>query len=116
MSDCLFCKLIHGEIPTSLIYEDEAVIAFRDLHPQAPVHILIVPRVHVEDLDALASHPDGITILGQVLNAVPKVADLAGIRESGYRLINNCGRDAGQTIPHVHFHLLGGRPLGDRIV
>ncbi|MDD2457248.1 MAG: histidine triad nucleotide-binding protein [Eubacteriales bacterium] len=116
MSDCIFCKLANGEIPTQLVYEDEAVVAFHDLHPQAPVHVLIVPKKHVADIDTLAGHADGEKILGQVLRAIPKVADLVGIRQKGYRLINNCGPDAGQTIEHVHFHLLGGKVLGDKIV
>lgn len=116
MSDCIFCKLANGEIPTQLIYEDEALVAFPDLHPQAPVHVLIVPKKHVADIDTLASHADGEMILGQVLQAIPKVADLVGIRQNGYRLINNCGPDAGQTIEHVHFHMLGGKVLGDKIV
>lgn len=116
MSDCIFCKLAHGEIPTPLIYEDEAVVAFHDLHPQAPVHVLIVPKTHVRDIDSLASHESGEAILGQVLRAIPQVAERLGIRASGFRLINNCGRDAGQTIDHVHFHLLGGKVLGEHIV
>jgi len=116
MPDCIFCKLANGEIPAQFIYEDEAVVAFHDLHPQAPVHVLIVPKVHVPDIDTLASHQDGERILGQVLHAIPKVADRLGIRQNGYRLINNCGPDAGQTIAHVHFHLLGGKVLGDKIV
>lgn len=116
MSDCIFCKLAQGEIPATFIYEDEAVVAFHDLHPQAPVHVLIVPKTHVPDIDSLASHEAGEAILGQVLRAIPEVAERVGVRQSGYRLINNCGRDAGQTIDHVHFHLLGGKTLGAKIV
>lgn len=116
MPDCIFCKLSSGEIPVQFIYEDEEVVAFHDMHPQAPVHALVIPKAHVPDLDTLASHPDGEKILGQVLRAIPKVADKLGIRQNGYRVINNCGADAGQTIAHVHFHLLGGKVLGDKIV
>ena len=116
MADCIFCKLAHGEIPTSFVYEDDAVVAFHDLHPKAPVHVLIVPRTHVPTIEALATHEQGEAILGAVLRAVPQVAARLGLSASGYRLINNFGRDGGQTIDHVHFHLLGGKELGDRMV
>lgn len=116
MSDCIFCKLAHGEIPTKLIYEDEFVVAFHDMHPKAPVHALIVPKTHVRSIEDLARHENGEAILGQILRAIPAVAAELGVSESGYRLINNFGKDGGQTIDHVHFHLLGGRVLGDRMV
>jgi histidine triad (HIT) family protein len=116
MSDCIFCKLAHGEIPTNLVYEDEAVVAFQDMHPKAPVHVLIVPKIHVGNIEELARHESGEVILGQVLRVIPVVAAKLGIAQSGYRLINNFGKDGGQTIEHVHFHLLGGRNLGDRMV
>ena len=116
MSDCLFCRIVRGELPSVKIFEDESVIAFADLHPVAPVHVLIVPRRHFADLNELAANPDGIAVMGTVLNAVPKVAAAAGVLESGYRLINNCGSDAGQTIRHVHFHLIGGQAMGERLL
>ena len=116
MSDCLFCRIVRGELPSVKIFEDDSVIAFADLHPVAPVHVLIVPRRHFEDLNTLAADPDGVAVMGDVLKAVPKVAAAAGVFESGYRLINNCGSDAGQTIRHVHFHLIGGRAMGERLL
>lgn len=116
MSDCIFCKLAHGEIPTNLVYEDESVVAFHDMNPKAPVHVLIVPKTHVRNIEELASHESGEAILGQILRAIPVVAARLGIEKSGYRVINNFGKDGGQTIDHVHFHLLGGRHLGDRMV
>ncbi len=116
MADCIFCKLANGEIPTHLVYEDDVVSAFQDQNPKAPVHVLIVPKTHVPTIEALAAHEEGDQIIAAVLKAVPKVAALLGLSESGYRLINNFGPDGGQTIDHVHFHLLGGKNLGDRMV
>ncbi len=116
MDNCLFCRIVSGELPSTRIYEDDAVIAFADLHPVAPVHVLIVPRRHFDDLNTMAVDPDGPAALTAVLKAAPKVASLMGVRESGYRLINNCGEDAGQTIRHVHFHLIGGVRMGARLL
>ena len=116
MNDCIFCRIIAGEIPAALVYQDEQVIAFRDLHPVAPVHLLIVPRIHAEDMLLLAARPDGEAVLGAVLRALPAIAEAAGVAGSGFRLINNCGHDGGQTIRHVHFHLLGGRLLGEKLL
>lgn len=116
MSDCLFCRIVRGEIPSTRVYEDAKVIAFADLHPVAPVHVLVVPRRHFDDLNELSADPDGVSVMGDVLKAVPLVAEAAGIRSSGYRLINNCGADAGQTIRHVHFHLIGGKAMGERLL
>ena len=116
MSDCLFCRIVRGELPSNRVYEDEAVIAFSDLHPVAPVHILIVPRRHFDDLNVLSADPEGAGVMADILKAVPLVAQAAGVRESGYRLINNCGTDAGQTIRHVHFHLIGGKAMGERLL
>jgi len=116
MSDCLFCRIVRGELPSKRVYEDDAVIAFADLHPVAPVHVLVVPRRHFEDLNALSADPDGVQVMGDVLKAVPKVAAATGVQQSGYRLINNCGQDAGQTVRHVHFHLIGGTAMGERLL
>lgn len=116
MIDCIFCKIASGEIPARMVYEDEAVIAFHDLHPAAPTHILIVPRYHAEDVLALAADPQGPAVLASVLKAVPKVAAIAGVDQTGFRLINNCGQDGGQTIRHVHFHLIGGRRFGEKLL
>ncbi len=116
MDDCIFCRIIAGEIPAAMVYQDENVVAFRDLHPAAPVHLLIVPKIHCEDLLQLAARKDGADILSGVLRAVPAVAAAAGVAENGFRLINNCGKDGGQTIRHVHFHLIGGRVLGEKLL
>ena len=109
MSDCLFCKIAAGEIPSEPVYEDDEILAFRDLHPQAPVHVLIIPRRHVASLDD-AGDPDA-ALLGRVLLVARRLAGELGIG-GAYRVVNNCGASAGQSIFHLHFHLLGGRPFG----
>ena len=113
MSDCLFCKIIAGEIPSNKVYEDENVFAFRDINPQAPVHILVVPKTHVkcaEDINGDNSH-----LVAQCFEAISKIAAQEGLKD-GFRIINNCGEAAGQTVPHIHFHILAGKPLGEQLV
>ena len=109
MSDCIFCKIAAGEIPSDQVYQDEHVVAFRDLNPQAPVHVLIIPREHLASLGE-ASEEHG-ALLGRVLLAAGEIAAREGIGD-GFRVVNNCGESAGQTVFHVHFHLLGGRDMG----
>ena len=116
MDNCLFCRIVRGELPSTRIYEDDDVIAIADLHPVAPVHVLIVPRRHFDDLNTMSEDPDGPATMTAVLKATPKVARITGVFESGYRLINNCGDDAGQTVRHVHFHLIGGVKMGAKIL
>jgi len=116
MSDCLFCKISSGEIPADIVYEDDRVIAFRDIHPVAPVHILIVPKTHVATMLELAARPDGPDLASAVLKVIPEIAQKMQVDQSGFRLINNCGEEGGQTIPHVHFHLIGGRKLGEKLI
>ena len=109
MSDCLFCKIISGEIPTDLVYEDKNMVAFRDINPQAPTHILIIPREHIETLnDINQSHGE---LLGAMQLTASYLAKEEGIYEEGYRTVFNCNRAAGQTVFHIHLHLLGGRSL-----
>jgi histidine triad (HIT) family protein len=107
--DCLFCKIVAGEIPSDRVYEDDAVIAFRDINPRAPTHILVIPRRHVEDVQHLTD-ADG-DLLTRLFGAVRKLATDAGLK-SGYRVVTNVGPDAGQTVFHLHLHLLGGRSMG----
>jgi histidine triad (HIT) family protein len=109
MSDCLFCKIVAGDIPSTKVYEDDVVVAFEDVNPQAPVHLLVVPRRHVASLDAASR--DDEALLGRVLLVAREIARERGI-ESGYRVVNNCGSSAGQSVFHIHFHVLGGRPMG----
>lgn len=105
--DCLFCKIAMGEIPTQFIYEDELVVAFNDIHPQAPQHKLIIPRKHVATLNDVSSSDSAL--LGHMAHAAQQIAKEIGIAEEGYRLVMNCNRGAGQTVFHIHIHLLGGR-------
>ena len=110
MSDCLFCNIVSGEIPTDFVYEDENVIAFRDINPQAPTHILIIPREHIETLNDIdQSH---VELLGAMQLTASYLAKEEGINEKGFRTVFNCNRAAGQTVFHIHLHLLGGRSMG----
>ena len=107
--DCLFCKIIKGEIPSNKVYEDELVFAFRDIEPQAPVHILIIPKEHIASANDL--NDENSAIVGHIFSVAAKIAKSEGIAEGGYRIVNNCGADGGQTVGHLHFHMLGGRSL-----
>ncbi|MDN5314088.1 MAG: histidine triad family protein [Clostridiales bacterium] len=116
MQDCIFCKIAAGEIPAKVIYEDENVIAFHDIKPVAPVHVLIVPKRHVSDVISLASDDERAALMQAVLQAVPIVAEKMGVADKGFRLINNCGTEGGQTVMHLHFHMIGGRDLGEKLL
>lgn len=107
--DCIFCKIIQGEIPSTKVYEDETLIVFEDIHPVAPVHILIVPKKHIEDNNALA--PEDEPIAGKMFRTAREIAAQKGIAEDGYRMVVNTGAHGGQTVPHLHLHLIGGKPL-----
>ena len=108
MSDCLFCKIINGEIPSKKLYEDEKILAFYDISPIAPVHFLVIPKQHIASLDAIDA--DNSAIVAYIFQKLGELAKLAGI-ENGYRVISNCGADAGQTVQHLHFHVLGGKEM-----
>lgn len=108
-SDCLFCRIAAGEIPASLVHQDEHVVAFRDINPQAPVHVLVIPREHVASLDAVGDGDGGL--LGRLFLAARDVARSQGLAGDGYRAVLNVGADGGQTVHHVHVHVLGGRAL-----
>ena len=113
MSDCIFCKIINGDIPSQKVYEDELVYAFRDINPVAPVHILIIPKEHICCANELNDgHKE---LIGHIILTASKIAKVEGIAEDGYRLVNNCGENAGQTVFHIHFHLLAGEKF-DRMV
>jgi len=109
MNDCLFCKMASGEIRPKVAYEDDDVLAFHDINPQAPVHVLIIPRRHLSSLNAAGA--DDAALLGRLVLAAQRVARDLGVDESGYRTVFNCNGDAGQTVFHVHLHVLGGRPM-----
>ena len=108
MSDCLFCKIIAGEIPSAKVYEDDAVYAFRDIAPMAPVHVLVVPKLHIASADGVSA--ENSTCVARIFEVIPKIAAAEGLT-NGYRVITNCGEDACQTVKHLHFHILGGKPL-----
>lgn len=106
---CVFCRLAKGQLRADIVYEDEAVLAFKDIHPQAPVHVLVIPREHLTALwEVDASHTQ---ILGRLLLAANDIADRMGVQQTGYRIVINTGTEAGQTVDHVHVHVLGGRKL-----
>ena len=107
--DCLFCKIIAGDIPSNKVYEDDLVYAFRDIAPEAPVHILIVPKEHIASANEI--NEGNFQVVGHIFKVASEIAKNEGIADGGYRIVNNCGEDGGQTVKHLHFHLLGGRSL-----
>lgn len=109
MEGCIFCKIIKGEIPCNKIYEDDKVLAFNDINPEAPIHFLVVPKKHVESVMDFTY--DDCCILHHIMKVITNIAKNMGIAEKGFRIVNNIGKDGGQTVPHVHFHVLGGRYL-----
>ncbi len=107
--NCLFCKIIKGEIPSSKVYETERVYAFRDIEPQAPQHIIIVPKEHIASTNEISE--ENSSVIANIFEAAAKIAEMEGFAHKGYRIVNNCGVDGGQTVGHIHFHLLAGRSL-----
>jgi len=114
MENCVFCRIIKREIPSTVVYEDEWTIAFNDIKPVAPIHVIIIPKQHIASVNDL--NEDNADAVAKVHLAAIKVAEKLGISGKGFRLINNCGKDAGQTVFHLHYHLIGGRSLGEKIV
>ncbi len=106
--DCLFCKIIAGDIPSAKVYEDETVFAFRDIAPQAPAHILVIPKTHISGCDGVTA--DNSQVVAHIFEVIPQIAKAEGL-VNGYRVVSNCGADAGQTVRHLHFHILGGKQL-----
>ncbi|MDO5555326.1 MAG: histidine triad nucleotide-binding protein [Clostridia bacterium] len=113
MEDCIFCKIIKKEIPSKIVYEDEEIIAFRDIKPVTPVHVLVIPKKHIESLLDLKEEDE--KLIGKIYTVINKIARQEGIAEKGFRVIVNCGEDGGQEVKHLHYHLLGGRKLGIKI-
>jgi histidine triad (HIT) family protein len=111
--ECVFCRIVAGEIPADIAYQDKELIAFRDIHPQAPTHLLIIPKVHIASLTQLSDKQQ--RLIGRLVLLAKDLAEKEGISASGYRLSVSCGADGGQLVPHIHFHLLGGRKLDDML-
>lgn len=109
MSDCIFCKIANGEIPSEKVFESANVLAFKDINPEAPIHIVIIPRKHIESVNHIEDQD--VNIIGEVFQAAKEIAKHLGIADDGYRIVTNCGEKAGQTVKHLHYHLLGGRDL-----
>ncbi|MDR7870183.1 MAG: histidine triad nucleotide-binding protein [Tissierellaceae bacterium] len=108
MDDCLFCKIIKGEIPSQFVYEDEKIVVFKDINPQAPVHLLLIPKEHIES--AFDINKDNSYLIGHIFEVASKLAKENNL-EQGYRIVNNCKEHGGQTVNHIHFHLMGGRQM-----
>ena len=108
MSNCLFCKIVAGEIPSTKVYEDDTVLAFRDIAPQAPTHILVIPKCHIGSVAEITA--ENSAVVAHIFEVIAAVAKAEGL-ENGYRVVSNCGADAGQTVHHLHFHILGGKTL-----
>ena len=114
MEDCLFCKIVKKEIPSDIVYEDEDILAFRDIHPVAPIHVLVIPKKHISAVTEIQKEDEAL--VGKIYSVINLIAEKEGIKENGFRVIVNCGTDGGQAIGHLHFHLLGGKKLGEKIV
>lgn len=111
--DCIFCKIVNGDIPSNKVYEDDTVLAFHDIAPQMPVHVIVIPKTHIAS--AAEVNQDNSAVIGHIFEVIPKIAKDLGL-DNGFRIINNCGKDGGQTVNHIHFHILGGKTLGEGLV
>ncbi|WP_026884884.1 histidine triad nucleotide-binding protein [Clostridium akagii] len=114
MEECLFCKIIKGEIPSTKVYEDDKVLCFKDINPEAPVHVIVIPKKHISSLNDLTVNDE--EVIGHIYTVIRKITKELGIADSGYRVVSNCNEDGGQTVPHVHFHVLGGKKLRISVV
>lgn len=114
MEDCIFCKIIKGEIPSEKVYEDNEVLAFKDIQPAAPIHVLVIPKKHITNLMEISNEDS--ELMGKIVVVMQKIAKQLGVDEKGFRIISNCGPDSGQEVMHLHFHLLAGRTMGPKIV
>ena len=108
MSNCLFCKIVEGSIPSTKVYEDDMILAFRDIAPQAPTHILVIPKAHIPSVNGITA--ENSSVVARIFEVIPQIAAAEKL-ENGYRVVSNCGDDAGQTVHHLHFHILGGKKL-----
>ena len=114
MENCVFCKIINREIPSEIVFEDEKVIAFKDVNPAAPIHVLVIPKKHIKSLIDLTTQDE--LLIGKIYTVINKIAEKLNFKDSGFRVITNCGKDAGQEVEHLHFHILAGAKFSDKIV
>lgn len=114
MEDCIFCKIIKGEIPSNKVYEDDEILAFHDINPATPIHILVIPKKHIESLANLEKEDE--LLVGRIYGVINKIAEEQGFKNEGFRVIVNCGENGGQEVMHLHFHILAGKKLGEKIV
>lgn len=112
--DCIFCKIIAGDIPSKKVYEDERVYAFYDINPVAPIHVIVIPKLHIESVNAIDER--NAEYVKYVFEAIPEIVESLGIKEDGYRVITNIGENGGQTVKHLHFHIIGGKKLGEKLI
>ena len=114
MENCIFCKIIRGEIPSPKVYEDDEILAFNDVNPVTPIHILVIPKKHINSLADMKSEDE--KLVGRIYGVINKIAEDKGFKEEGFRVIVNCGKNGGQEVMHLHFHILAGKQLGEKIV
>ena len=114
MEDCLFCKIVKGEVPSNKVYEDDEILAFHDINPATPIHILVIPKKHITTHNDLGK--EDIELMGKIHMVINQIAEEKGFKENGYRLIVNCGEDGGQEVKHLHFHILAGKKMGEKII
>lgn len=109
MDDCIFCKIVSRQIPSRIVYEDDSILAFHDIDPKAPVHVLVIPKQHISSINEVTQ--ENSHVIAHIFATMPRIAQQLGVKDSGYRVVVNCGKDAGQAVNHLHYHLLGGRSL-----
>lgn len=114
MEDCIFCKITKGELPSTKVYEDDKVLAFKDINPVTPVHVILIPKKHIVSVNEITE--DDTDLIAHIFMTIKKIAKDLDIAKSGYRVITNAGKDAGQTVPHLHFHILGKKDLGEKLI
>lgn len=113
MQDCVFCKIINKEIPSNVVYEDDEILAFEDIHPLTPVHILVIPKKHISSLNEI--NGENVDIISKIYLVINKIAEMKNVRDKGFRIVVNCGEEGGQEVQHLHFHILAGKKLGTKL-
>ena len=114
MEDCVFCKIVDGKIPSNKVFENDEILAFKDINPAAPIHILVIPKKHIKSINEIENKDEDL--IGKIFTVIGDIARKQGFADDGYRVISNCGVNGGQEVPHLHFHVIGGKKLGSKIV